>query len=279
MSIEFVESWDSKQLQTPAGGSTSATREYYAIGSGDPAVVQSVINTSGLLFQFAGMFANDTAIEPLAPNLCKVVVSFGKLDSVDDNRTNTAPEPIRNTGEYVFSFSTTGGTFHVTEAKSQAKYPGAGSPGEAPSCGNTIGWREGESPEGVDIVVPQTQFTIRKRVPYSTITINYVKTLRNATGKTNSDTFLGFAADELLFLGAEGQQTSAGDTELTFHFTAGENLTGQTVAGISSVAKKAHQYLWVKYGRSQGTDAIEPIAQGVYVAQVYDQVAFSTLGV
>lgn len=275
MSIEFVESWDSKKLQTPAGGSTSATREYYAVGTGDPAVVQSVINTSGLLFQFAGMFANDTQIEPLAPNLCKVTVSFGKLDSADDNRTNTAPEPIRNAGEYVFSFSTTGGTFHVTEAKSQTRYGTATNS----NCGNTIGWREGETPEGVDIVVPQVQFTIRKRVPYSSITIDYVKTLRDATGKTNSDTFQGFAADELLFLGAEGQQTSAGDTELTYHFAAGENLTGQTVAGISSVAKKAHEYLWVKYGRNQGTDAIEPSAQNVYVAKVYDRVAFSTLGI
>jgi len=275
MSIEFVESWESKQLQTPAGGSTSATRQYYAIGTGDPDVIQAAINSSGLLFQFAGMFANDTAIEPLAPNLCKVTVSFGKLDNADDNRTNVVPEPIRNTGEYVFSFSTTGGTFHITEAKSQTAYPNSGSD----DVGKTIGWRGNDAPEGVDIIVPQTQFTIRKRVPYSTITIDYVKTLRNATGKTNSDTFLGFAADELLFLGAEGQSTSAGDTELTFHFTAGENLTNQTIAGISSVDKKAHDYLWVKYGVDQGTSSIKPTTKGVYVAKVYDQVAFSTLGV
>ena len=276
MTIVFKESWESREASQPESGTGSGTRIWYAYGSNDPeAVYTAALADTDVMADYGTLPANSLAVSPLALDLCMVTVSHGALTTKPTTQTNPEPEQLADTGDYVATFSTMGGTFHITEAQAQTAYGT-----NAPDCGKTIGWQKDQAPEGVDIVVPQLSFTIRKRFASSSITDSYIRTLADLTGKVNNATYLGWSAGELLFLGAEGSQaTATKDKEVTFHFAASRNLTGQTIAGITSIAKKGHDYVWVKYKDQEGANAIEPAAVGVYVASVYKEGDFSGLSI
>jgi hypothetical protein len=140
--------------------------------------------------------------------------------------------------------------------------------------GTVVNWN-GQAADGIDIVGPKLQFTIRKRKAGSLITLAYVNTLVSLTGKTNNAVYLGFAAGELLFLGADGQQVRGGDTEITFSFAASPNAASATINGVSVTDIKGHDYVWSYY---EPATANTPTVKGVYRATLYDSGDFSLLG-
>jgi len=181
-------------------------------------------------------------------------------------------------GDETLAFSTTGGTQRITQSRGTTAYVASGT---APDFKGAIGVSK-DAVEGVDIIAPVFSFQKTRTFPAYYVTNAYVKLLSDATGTINSAAFLGFAAQEVLFVGAEGRQKSPDQPwVITYHFKAGPNLTGITVGTISSIAKKAWQYLWVLYQDVEDTSAKyltkRPIA--AYVEDVYRQTNFSTLGV
>ena len=178
-------------------------------------------------------------------------------------------------GESSYQFETGGGTKHVSYALATAKYPAT-----APDMANAVNF-DGKQINGVDVQAPVFNFSETHVLPAANVTGAYKLALFNATGKVNSGSFKGFAQGEVLFLGASGSKRGDDDWEISFRFAASPNATGLTVAGITGIAKKGWEYLWVNWCKEVdgATNALKPKAQGVYVQQVYELANFSTLGI
>ena len=195
-------------------------------------------------------------VRPLGPSLWLGIVTYA-LSNFNDTNTN------------VFSFDTGGGTQHITlpvSGTSITKYGGS-----APDR-SIIGW-DGTNAQGCDIVVPVYNWTDTYYKDDGDVDAAYKSTLYGLTGKVNSDSWKGYAAGEVLFLGASGAKRGwYGDWEISFRFAASPNQTGLSFGSISGVAKKGWEYLWEEHNKDTGA------LVGVYVAQVYPTGAFSALG-
>lgn len=190
----------------------------------------------------------------------------------DSQQTKEVTQPTE-TNDYEESFSVGGGSQTVQEAQSQVKYPST-----ATDFGNAINVQDDGSVLGVDIITPMLTFTRVHYLPDSVVTPAYTKGLIDAVGHTNSDLFLTYGPGELLLLSASGSKRGEDDWAVTFEFLAGYNDTGMTVAGVSGISKKAHDYLWVGYepGTDDTAKKMKPTGIGVYVATVYKTAAFGT---
>ena len=192
--------------------------------------------------------------------------------------TASQPAPVEN--DSTISFDTGGGSTHITQGKANVlRLP---SPGVTPDFGGAIGF-DGENFQGVDIVTPMYKFSETHYKSANFVDQSYRLALMDLTGKVNSGAFRGFAAGEVLFLGASGARRGrrTGDLwELTYNFAASKNATNLTVGGISVSAKGGWEYLWVYYSAYVDTTAKQRAKQpkGVYVERVYDSASFGGLG-
>ncbi len=152
-------------------------------------------------------------------------------------------------------------------------------PGEtAPDFKQAIGVTT-EEVEGVDITVPVYSFAETHYIANSLVTGAYKLTLFALTGKVNNATFKGFAAGEVLFLGASGSKRGDDEWEITFRFAASPNVTGMTVGDITGVDKKGWEYLWVRYTDAEDAKVLVKQPAAVYVEKVYESGDFSGLGI
>lgn len=251
-----------------SGGQDSSELLYAVYGTDDHDLAKSVVIASmPALFNDARTVPAQIDMAEEGRRLWRARVSYKN----PDKRKN---EPPLKVGESTFDFDTTGGTFKRLEAFSQTAH-GA----NAPDHGEAINVTD-EGVEGVDVVIPQLNFSVRQKIPGSTITLSWINTLLALTGKTNNATFLGFAAGELLFLGASGSQNLDANPDITFSFAASPNLSGLSFGSISGVDKKGHEYLWVDYYPNvDANDNLTREPLGVYVAKVYESADFSALGI
>jgi len=181
-------------------------------------------------------------------------------------------------GESSFSFDTGGGTQHVTQALGTVgTYVATGT---APDFKGAIGVTS-DSVDGVDITVPVYNFSETHIIDDEDVDGAYKATLFNLTGKVNNASFRGFAAGEVLFLGASGSKRGADDWEISFRFAASPNMTNIAVGDITVPAKAGWEYLWVQYADVEDTSANRlvkrPVAATVNV--VYNTADFAELGI
>lgn len=190
------------------------------------------------------------------------------------------------------SFSSTGGTAHITTAFAEVGVAVYG--GTAPSMGGGIAW-DGDRFTGVDVVSPTFEFSLSYKYPYETIT----STIRNGwlslIGVVNADSFCDFAAGEVLYLGFSGSSSTEYDGELitidgveyqkahnyyniTHNFRCSPNVTGMSIGG-TTINKLGWEYVWVlrqKTDDSTTGQTIEvPVA--VYKDQVYRYANFANI--
>ena len=219
--------------------------------------------------EFLNLPRRDVRLEPAGPELWDGEASYAPV-------SNEFEPP--QTGESVFAFDTGGGTQHITHSLATvATYaaPGQTAPGFQGAIGVTA-----DSVEGVDIVVPVYQFSETHVFPDAAVTDSYKNTLMIMTGRVNSDTFRGFAAGSVLFLGAAGSQRGDGDWEITFRFAVSVNLSAINVGPITNISKKGWEYLWVRYEDAEdgAAQAIVKRPVAAYVERVYLELPFSVLG-
>jgi len=269
--MELIEADESQNFSVPSSGSTNGDRTFYITGSD---VAEDVYDFLAIELprDYGGLRLVDFSVRRMGPGLYSCSAQYGAPSGGTASRTNITPTPLEtNSGSdsYAFSFTTTGGTYHISDAKSQTSF------GTAPkSVGTAINWN-GQFGDGIDIIGPKLQFTIRKRKAGSLITLAYVNTLVSLTGKTNNAVYLGFAVGELLFLGADGQQVRGGDTEITFSFAASPNISSASFDGVTVTDIKGHDYVWVL---KEPTASGGAVTKGVYRATLYDSGDFSLLG-
>jgi hypothetical protein len=142
----------------------------------------------------------------------------------------------------------------------------------------------------VDIVVPQLQWQEQYDVPNAYVNTVYVRGLAGVTGTTNSASFRGFAAGEVLFLGCSGSQEwddekGKGPWSLSYRFAASPNAGSSgsvpaiTIGSISGINKRGHDYLWVRYEDEVGSNTLLKKPKHVYVDRVYREADFSVIGI
>jgi hypothetical protein len=174
-----------------------------------------------------------------------------------------------DTGSFQLSFDTTGGTVHITASKETIGAYGSGAAvaDHKQSIGVT---GPDKDPEGADVVIPVLKLTATFRHPQGHITLPQIKNLARWTGKVNSDTFLTFAAGEVLFLGCTGSEGTDQPVEIQYHFACNENLTNLSIGGITVANKLGHNLYWIQYKSAIANNAGTRQPKAVYVERVYD---------
>jgi hypothetical protein len=274
---------------------TSTYRKSWKIfGSTDDSAVHADVNQtlwqSYMFWEFPGqpqnrLQAESYTLEYLGDQAWQLEVSYSK----DGGESEEQRDPMKRSR----SFDTGGGTQHVTQAIGSDAFPNGeqrfhtGSPA-APNMFGAIGV-DGDSVNGVDIIIPQLTWTESYDVPNQYVSTNYIKTVSSLTGTVNNAAFRTFAAGEVLFAGASGSQQwdsdkGDGPWNLSYKFIAspnqgsGKTLPAITVGAVTNVEKDGHDYLWVRYEDSVANDTLFKRPKFVYVNKVYRRADFSQLG-
>jgi hypothetical protein len=270
-------------------------KSWKIFGTSDDRAVHDDVNTtlwtSYLFWEYPGqplnrLHAESYTLEYLGDEAWQLEVTYGSQGA--------EPEEQRDPLKRSRSFDTGGATQHVTQAIPTAGVPNGerrfhtGSPA-APNMQGAIGV-DGDSVQGVDIVVPQLTWTENYDVPNAYVTTDYIKSLSSLTGTVNNSSFRGFAAGEVLFMGASGSQQwdsdkGDGPWSLSYKFVAsanqgaGKTYPAITIGDITGIEKDGHDYLWVRYEDAVENNTLLKRPKFVYVDKVYRQVSFAALGI
>jgi hypothetical protein len=183
-----------------------------------------------------------------------------------------------------YAFDTCGATKHITQ-------PIGGGPWQKKKAKLKLNWRLFLSK--VKITKPPklsaksngiTSFHFSETHYFgpSAVTRAYKATLADKTGRVDNGPFRGFAAGEVLFLGASGsrQGDDHGDLwEITFHFAVIPNSTVRV--GENAIAKRGWDHLVLRYADEPATEkrqyaVVKPVAVRV---KAHDGTNFSGLGI
>jgi hypothetical protein len=261
---EKVDSRDVGQGDRP-----TATLKYLVQGTTDEQAALTAVQ-GGSPGAYNGLARLNWTIAPAGDgSLWEGTVQYGLVTS--------AP---RQAGAATYQFDTGGGQMHITQAKEHIASYGRGG-ATPPDLLGAIGVTQ-DSVEGCDVTVPVYNFSETHYFEASVVTDPYKAAIYSLTGKTNSGTFKGFQAGEVLFLGASGSQRQGdGVWEITFRFAASPNMTNLSIGGSSGIAKKGWEYLWVRYedAEDSGAKSVVKKPKFVFVERVYDAGNFAGLGI
>lgn len=131
--------------------------------------------------------------------------------------------------------------------------------------------------EGVDIIAPNLEVTIERQFGPGELSPSITRTLYDCTGSVNSEAFLGAAAGELLFAGADGTLNPDGSGDLTFSMLFEPNVPSRATPWGDTIKKDGWDYFWTLNQKveSAGQVVMEPVA--AYVSRVYPRRSFSSL--
>jgi len=264
----LTEKIDSREWTT--GEKPTVTMHYTLDGTPDDLTAKTLLLNSTPT-EYDGLVRDDCSLEPI---FVDTAMGKGKWDC---RVRYVAPEDKEpEVGESSFSFDTGGGTQHITQSiQTIGSYAPPGK--TAPDFKGAVGVTH-DNVEGVDITVPVYNFSETHYIDDGDVNKAAYFAL---TGKTNNAAWKGFAAGEVLFLGASGSKRGSDDWEIAFRFAASPNKTGLTVGDIVGIDKKGWEYMWVRYADAEDATAKaivkKPVA--VYVEKVYEDGDFSTLGI
>jgi hypothetical protein len=268
--VDIYETPDSQARQrTRIDGKVVETRVYRVTGYDNARDAEAALIASSELPANLGPEADGTVFRRIAFNTVPV-------SDTNDIWDITVPYESQVNTERTFAGSTSGGSFNITQGYGVTSYAPSGI--TAPNFQGAINVNE-QGVQGVDVIVPQFEFSLTKTQDNGFVSLSYAATLARMTGKTNNATFETFEPGELLFLGADFSQQSNGSATLTYKFSASPNRTGITIGSITGIAKKGHEYLWVFYRPNLSGNFLVRIPVAVYVHKVYEDGDFSTLGI
>lgn len=296
MPLTWIEDGDSRSATIHRLGKKSTAtmqRSYKVFGTDDDVAVHADANarisTLEPYWNYPGTSVNlraeNYSISYLGDKAWQVTISYEKIGADDDQEKN----PKRRAR----SFDTSGGTTHITQAQTlgsanlgdfERQYPSTAS-----NMSGAIGVSE-DSVAGVDVVIPALNWSEVFDVPDKYVTSAYIKKVAELTGTVNNAAFRTFAAGEVLFLGCSGshewdEDKGNGPWSLSYKFVASPNAgPGQTmpaisVGSITGIAKRGHEYMWVRYESKVDSNSLIQHPKAVYVNRVYREVDFSQLGI
>jgi hypothetical protein len=305
MSIAFHEKNQSRDLKE-SRDDKGITLNYVSLGSSDPVAVRAAALLD-LPTTYAGLYRNSLNVRYIGGTVCDVDIEYGLVPSGDSpgsalgevpselggdpnggdeqpppaNADPGAPLPLN------FTFSTSGGTTHITQSRAtvlafRRGQTGAVALAAEPTASQAKDYKQAinlneDTGEigGVDIVTAQAEFSLEARRAF--ISQNYFNTLFRLTGTVNDAPFKGFQAGEVLYLGCEGKSEN-GAWGLTHKFSAEPNQINLVLNSEITVTQKAGwDYLWVAYTEKKITNIKTRTAEYAYVEQVYRKTNFAQL--
>lgn len=261
MPVTVAEAWDSRE--TTISDDSTVELRYVIRGTDDDAAANSALLAESPVI-YGGLIRRTAHTERIAEDAWEGTVRYGEAPTAGDSS---------------FSFDTGGGSQHLTQ--SLGTIGAYAAPGRtAPNFRGAIGVTP-DAVEGIDVTVPVYHFSETHYIPAANVTGAYKAALFFLTGHVNGGFFKGFAAGEVLFLGASGSKRGAEDWEISFKFAASPNATGLSVGNITGIAKAGWDYLWVRYEDAEDTAAKALVKRPVaaYVERVYPWGNFSSLGI
>lgn len=246
-------------------GKLSATIPYAIIGAADEADARAAALAS-IPTTYNGIPRDSiTLSERINATTWKVIANYLQPDGSGGNDTAT----LENT----YTFETGGGQQNVK----QSYIPIARRYSPTDTAGTLVESainNDGENVNGVDIVVPQFQWSETYWLSPAYVSESYKQLIAICTGRVNDRTFRGYTAGEVLFLGASGTKQGNGWWQITYKFAHSKNRTGIVIGDITVASKQGWEYLWVRYGDTvSGTGADKHLtkkAQFAYVEKVYE---------
>jgi hypothetical protein len=264
MSINLIEKRNSRSTTL---NPKTATLRHTLTGTTSETMAKAYV-IAATAWKYQTLWRQDIRVEPVGVNVWDVEVTYGAL-------AGKQPEE----GDVRWTFDTTGGTMHITNALEHIADYGT----NAPNHGGAIGVNSEGDVEGCEVGTSARKWTETWMMNVLSIPFDYGDVLEALTYTTNLATFRGKPAGHVLFLGASGGGSSKdpGFFELTFNFATGQTLSGETICGITGVSKLPHEYLWHEYEKQ--TDDAEPKKIKKLIAihreRVYYAGDFSLLGI
>lgn len=257
-----IERYDSEAgVVTDDGDGDARTLIFMVTGEISQAVAESLVLAAAPLF-YGDLKRKEMRCTHLGGGVHEATVDYAP------------PPPI----DPILSFDTTGGSQHIQHSRetvAKVALPGV----QAPDFENAIGVSE-DNVAGTDITVPVFNFSETHYLDPSAVTQSYKLALFRLTGRVNNATFRGFAAGEVLFLGAQGSQRGSDERwELTFNFAASPHVQGLQVGNLQPVDKEGWHYLWVRFRDAEDARTLIKRPFAAYVERVYEEDDFGDLGI
>ena len=206
--------------------------------------------------------------ERLTENDWKVEVNYA---SAEKSGSSGGSGSGSSSNESTYNFDISAGTKKIIYPVSHKKtYP---ADAEAPSAGINDG-------EGTEIIMPVGHFSETHYMSNAKCTAAYRKKVTKMVGKINSSAFKGYAAGEVLFMGASGSKTGNDKWQVTFNFSVNSAQSNLTIGNITGVSKDAWDIIWAQYTEEENSDKTEIVkkVKAVHVEQVYESANFGELG-
>ena len=265
MSFSFDERPDSRAMR---GNPPEWVWVYIATGEQDDETVwanaKALTPISKLHSSEGLLWRKDIRLRPAGFKQYIVTVPYGSLERDDPPQ-----------GNFTFTFDTQGATINIKAAKEHVStYLAAGA--KNANHKGAIGVKEGGEVEGVDIIIPALKFSYTYSHASGVVNETFARSLADATGKTNTDTWRTFSPGELLFIGGSGSDGTDAEASVTYNMIASNNETNLTIGDITGIAKNGHDVLWIEF--EDDVDEGEPIRapKRVHVDRVYDSISFSS---
>ena len=258
------------------GNVTEIEIPYFVFGAADEDAALSAARSTAAGKSVRGMLLDSVeVVERINADTWKVKAIFAEEeDGTDDDIEDDGEEETVS-----FAFDTGGGTMHRNQSlKTVSK-----APNDAPDFNGAIEVDNEGNVNGVDVTMPVLNFTETHTMSGSRVTTSYKKNIAALTGTVNRSSFRGFAAGEVLFLGASGSKRSkkaSAPWEITFRFAVSPNQSSVSVGKLKVSNKKGWNYLWVRYADKVADNKKNVIKEPVaaYVEQVYPEGDFGNLG-
>lgn len=233
--------------QTTEGPERRIRMQYILTGSSDDLTAKQAVKDSTAA-TYDGLYRQDIEVEPIH-------VDTGASSGTWNVTVTYGMKPPKETGDTVISFDMTGGTTHISQAIahiSSTATPANG--GRAPAdWGGAVNVNsETREVAGIDVTVPVYNWSETICLDDSDV-IAHKAAYYACTGKTNNNTFRGFAAGEVLFLGCSGTKRGNQQWEVTFKFAASQNVADlcanwpAKTKPSGAVPKKGWEYAWFVY--------------------------------
>lgn len=137
----------------------------------------------------------------------------------------------KQSGTYQISIDQAVGNVHVTAGERIAGFNGTGT---CPDNGGVF--YNGEEVTGCDVPVAEDRITVSYRHPQAYLNSAYIRNIGQLRGYPNSDTFLGYAAGEVRYMGGNFTQTEC-EASAQYAFEISPNVTNLVVAGCTITSK------------------------------------------
>lgn len=174
-----------------------------------------------------------------------------------------------------WSWSTTGGSVHITQSK-ETRSSVSSQGGGPPDYNRAIGVSK-DGVEGCDVFVPKFEWTLTREFDF--VTRKYLRVLAELTGTVNQYPFMGWQAQEVLFLGADGGGGNKKRASIAYKFSAQKTQQPVDVGGgLAIPLKRGWDYIWVAYGPTTDANFLIQRPIHAYCERVYDTADFSKLG-